>query len=81
MLGVDALTRKNWSFHVLNSPRRVSRRKHWSFHYCASWRSCAISSAWCLCCVIECGEKEGEEREVSRVFPKELDGMSDLHHK
>jgi hypothetical protein len=78
----SASTRRNWSFHDSNSPRRVSsRRKHCYFHYCASWRSCAISSSWCLCCVVECGEKEGGEREVSWVFPKEIDGMNDLRHK
>jgi hypothetical protein len=44
--------RRNWSFHDLISPRRVSsRRRHWSFHCWASWRSCEISSAWCLFCV------------------------------
>ena len=58
----SASTRKNWSFRALISPYRVSsKRKHCSFHCCASWRSCAISSAWCLFCVVECGGKEGEK--------------------
>ena len=56
----SASMRRNWSFHALISRRRVSsRRKHWSFHHWASWRSCTISSAWCLFCVVECGGKEG----------------------
>ena len=75
----SASTRRNWSFQALISPRRVSSRsKHWSFHCCASWRSCAISSAWC---VVECRGKEGKGRQVSWAVPKQVDGMSDLHHK
>ena len=60
MFGVDAkelvFPRLDFSTQGLLEAQTLVFSNHW-----ASWRSCTISSAWCLFCVVECGGKEGVE--------------------